>query len=270
MSRSCTPRPTLRQAGLAVAAALALLAAPGALAAHPMVTDDTGTQGAGRGQIELAGEMGSAHLRDGDERLHERTGEVAATLSYGLSDTLDVVVSAPTSFSRIEGGGTIRSESTGAGDLALGLKWRLLEASGFSLAVKPGMTLPTGDAARGLGAGRVGLGAAVVATQEVGPVRLHLNAGLDHGEFARAEDRRARRADVFHVSLAASGEVLPGLQLVGNVGIETSGERADTSSPAFALAGLVYTIGGRIDLDVGIKADTGGHTAGLAGLAARF
>lgn len=259
---------------LAAAAALAaLLAAPAARAAHPLVTDDTGTLGAGRGQFELTGEMGRAHVQAGGQPASRSSGEIAATLSFGLAEALDVVVSAPSAFSRTEAGGTLREEAVGTGDLTVELKWRLLEAGGFSLALKPGLTLPTGDADRGLGTGRVCAGAVLVASQDLGALQVHLNAGYGHNEFALAEARSAARPDVWHASLAAATEVLPGLQVVGNLGVETSSERGDGTLPTFALAGLVYSIGERLDVDVGIKAglgDPANDLVGLAGLAARF
>jgi hypothetical protein len=273
MRSSRSSRPAFLQRCLSAAALLALLAAPAARAAHPMVTDDTGTQGAGRGQLELTGEMGRARVQAEGQPVHQSSGEVAVTFSYGLSEALDVVVSAPTAFSRMEASGTLQEEAVGTGDLTLELKWRLLEAGAFGLAVKPGLTLPTGDVSRGLGTGRVSAGAVLVASQDLGALQVHLNAGYGHREFALAEDRLASRPDVWHASLAATGEVLPGLQLVGNLGVEASGVRGDDTLPAFALAGLVYSVGEHFDVDVGIKADLndpGNGLVGLAGLAARF
>jgi hypothetical protein len=61
-----------------------LYAATPAFAAHPMLTEDTGTQGAGRFELEL----GMAVTRD-----HEtRAFEFGPQLAYGIGQTVDLIV----------------------------------------------------------------------------------------------------------------------------------------------------------------------------------
>jgi hypothetical protein len=65
-----------------------VVAATGAAhAAHPLITEDTGTQGAGAFQLELTGERArDDDLAPGVLRAFRR----AAVLSYGVADTADL------------------------------------------------------------------------------------------------------------------------------------------------------------------------------------
>ncbi|MFZ9103199.1 MAG: transporter, partial [Burkholderiaceae bacterium] len=71
--------------------AFTLLVSVSGWAAHPLVTDDTGTQGAAGWQLEVTAD----HLfnRDADGHLSERTN--ALTLTRGLTDSTDLGVSMP-------------------------------------------------------------------------------------------------------------------------------------------------------------------------------
>jgi hypothetical protein len=276
MTRSRKPRPlAVPVANLAVAAALlGALAAPAAAgAAHPLVSDDAGTLGAAVLQLELTGAGGLERSRQAGVRLQEDASLLAAAFSWGLHDDLDLVVGLPLAWSRRSAGGPETSPVSGVGDVLLEAKWRFLEAGGFSLALKPGLSLPTGDATFGLGTGRPCIGAALLATQLIGPVSLHLNAAFAHDEFARAEDRQGARADHWHASAAIVAEVTPVLQLVANLGAATSTDRNDPTPPAFALGGLIYAVTGSLDLDCGVKVGLTDPEPGLvllAGLAARY
>ena len=260
---------------LAAATLVALaLAWPGAArAAHPLITDDTATQGAGHGQLEVTGQVAREREVAGGLAVREQGGELALTFTLGLHDALDAAVSFPTSYARVEVGGVQQASASGSGDLVVEVKWRLLDAAGFSLAVKPGLTLPTGDAASGLGTGRPCGNLLLAASQVIGPLTFHLNAGYGRNQFARAEERLEHRLDLWQASLAAQGLLLPDLTLVGNLGVSSNCDRGTSGLPLFALAGLIYAVEERLDLDLGVKAGRVGHEtelALLAGLAARF
>ncbi|HMT56904.1 MAG TPA: hypothetical protein PKC71_02720 [Ottowia sp.] len=72
-------------------ACLCLLPWPRAQAAHPLLTDDTGTQGAGRWQLELNAD----HTRDLTAPPRGRTTQANATITHGVSDELDLALSLP-------------------------------------------------------------------------------------------------------------------------------------------------------------------------------
>jgi hypothetical protein len=254
--------------------ALVLLAPRHAFAAHPLITDDTGTQGdRGRFQLELNGELSSHRRAMGGVEVKESARELAAIVSMGVLEEVDLVVGVPWASSDVRENGALVAADTGLGDTSVEVKWRFLEVEGFSLAVKPGLSLPTGNEERGFGNGKVSYAASLIATQAVGPFSFHLNGAYARNEYALRADRDANRSDIFHASFAAGVEVVKGLQVVANVGLETSSDRGSDTWPAFVLGGLVYSATEKLALDLGVK---GGLTepetdlAALAGVAWRF
>jgi hypothetical protein len=139
-------RPTGFDARALPRAALPILlaCAADAFAAHPLLIEDTATQGAGKFELEL----GNAWTRDGGARAYE----FGPQLSYGVLPNLDGILR-PTWISlHTAGDGT--TTARGAGDTAVDVKWRFYEAGAVSVATRAGIDAPTGNAARGLGAGR--------------------------------------------------------------------------------------------------------------------
>ena len=64
-----------------------------AYAAHPLITDDTGTQGKGKMQLEFDGEYG----HDNEDGLTTNTFIFPTTpiISYGIADTVDLILGVP-------------------------------------------------------------------------------------------------------------------------------------------------------------------------------
>jgi len=250
-----------------------LLTAGTAFAAHPLITDDTGTQGKGKFQLEVNGEIGrDREILSGIET-RETSAGLETVLSGGLTDTVDLVVAVPWVWSRVKEGGVVGSDENGPGDVALELKWRFLEYKGFSLAVKPGMTFPSGNENRGLGNGKVSYGATMIATQELDPFTFHLNLAYTHNEFKLDLDKESNRSDIWHASLAATYEVVKDLQLVANVGMESNGDRGNNTWPAFVLGGAIYSLTENLDVDLGVKGGLNKQEPDLAlmaGVAWRF
>ncbi|MEW5744212.1 MAG: transporter [Nitrospirota bacterium] len=214
-----------------------------AFAAHPLVTDDTGTVGKGRVQVELNGEYG----REAGDGTTEYTTEVAPIITYGIVDTIDVVVGTPYQYIRTENGdGTV--EEDGAGDTSLEVKWRFYEKDGLGLALKPGITLPAGDRKRGIGSGRVGYSLFLIGTQEVKPFAFHANLG-----YVQNENRNDERRDLWHASFASEVEVVRRLSVVANIGVEASTDREESTAPAFVLGGIIYELSENLYLDAGYK-----------------
>jgi hypothetical protein len=244
---------------------LALSFGSAAFAAHPLITDDTGTQGTGKYSMEINGEV----ARYADSKIRETHSEVAAILSAGVAENVDLVLGVPFQHLHVRESGSV-DETSGLADISLELKWRFFEREGFSLALKPGLTLPTGDDERGLGNGRAGYGATFIATQELKPVTLHLNLGYTRNDFA---DDDGQRKDILAASLAATTQLTEKLQLVANVGAESNGEAGNGTWPAFALAGAIWNVRGNLDLDLGLKVglnDQEADVTGLAGMVVRF
>lgn len=237
-------------------------------AAHPLITDDTGTQGKDKFQVELNSEFRFDKEKVEDITVKERGSEVSTILSYGITDSLDVVFGIPYQWNKGEEDGKTTSDEDGISDMSLELKWRYFERSGLILAVKPGMTLPTGDDEKGLGSGRTTYGVCFITTKQVEPWAFHFNFG-----YARNENRADERKDIWHVNLASEVKAYDKLKLVANIGIERNPDKTSHVDPAFVLSGVIYSITDAFDIDVGLKAGLNKPETDysiLAGTAFRF
>jgi hypothetical protein len=257
-----------------MAAALLCCSAP-AYAAHPLVTDDTGTQGAGGWQVECTTGFSSNRETDNGIRIKERETEAAMVVSFGLAQDIDIVAGLPYLWYQVKENQLVTADESGIGDMTLELKWRFCEneKNGFSLALKPGISLPTGEADKGLGNGRVTGGAVLIATKESGPLTLHANAGYYRNAYELDEDDTACNKDIWSASLAGEYAVSDKLRAVADIGIETAEERGSRTHPAFLVGGLIYSVTEDFDFDLGIKGglnDAEPDTAVLLGVAARF
>lgn len=242
---------------------LVLVFSATSLAMHPLITDDTGTQGKGKCQIELNYEFDHEDTNGVEEYLHD----TSTIVSFGIMDGVDFVVGLPYQFITTKEGGKETTED-GISDMTIEVKWRFFEWESLSLAIKPGLSIPTGDDDKGLGAGKLGGSVFFIATQELEPWTFHFNAG-----YGRNETTIEDETDIWHISLATELEVCKWLKLVGNVGTERNTDMEDDTPPAFILGGVIFPVTENIDLDFGVK---GGLTependyAFLAGMAFRF
>ncbi|MBI1810973.1 MAG: transporter [Nitrospirae bacterium] len=241
-----------------------------AFAAHPLITDDTGTQGKGKYQLEVNGEYGNEKYGvDGEKN----TTKMATTLTYGASENADIILGIPYQYIRTKTSATdTESESTkaedGISDISIESKWRFFEKNGLSLALKPGITLPTGNRKRGLGTGRAAYSLFFITTKEVEPWAFHFNLG-----YKRNENRNNERIEIWHVSLASEVEVVKDLKAVANIGMERNPDKTSNIDPAFILGGLIYSISKNFDVDFGIRGGLNKPEtdyAILAGIAWRF
>ena len=243
----------IRKTVIAVSITLALagLGSPSAgraFAAHPLITDDTGTQGKGRYQVEINTQYDAEKETSAGVKVKETGGEAAAILAAGVSENADIVLGVPFVWGKAEVDGAEVSEESGLSDISLELKWRFYEKDGLSFALKPGITLPTGDDEKGLGSGKTAYGAFFITTKELKPVTLHMNLG-----YTRSENNADEREDIWHASLAGEFEATEKLSVVANVGVETNPDRASDTPPAFALAGIIYSVAENVNLDFGLK-----------------
>ena len=160
----------------------------------------------------------------------EATGaEVMTILSYGLTDTTDLVLSLPYQWGRVKEGGLTVYDEKGISDTTLEVKWRFFEKDGLMLALKPGLIFPTGNEEKGLGAGKVGYQAFLIGTKEADPWEFHANVG-----YIGNENKVDQEKNIWHASLAAEYELFKDLELVANIGIERNrykdGKRASRLS----------------------------------------
>ncbi|TNJ39802.1 transporter [Chlorobaculum thiosulfatiphilum] len=257
-----------------LASALILCSTP-LFAAMPLQTDDTGTQGKGHSQIEIGFESVSDKEREAGVSCKTTGGAVSTTLSYGLSDTIDLVAGMPWEWYTEKEDGVKMADGNGIGDVALQIKWRFYELpdTGFSLALKPGLTLPTGDEKKGLGSGKVSGNVTLIATREAKLASYHINLGYNRSEYKLDELSESSRKNIWRASLAAELNVTEKLRAVGDIGIETNSDKDADSDPAYILGGLIYAVADNADLDLGIRGglnDAETDTTLLAGVTMRF
>lgn len=241
-----------------------------AFAAHPLITDDTGTQGKGKYQFEVNGEYGSEKYGiDGKKN----TIKMATALTYGASENMDIILGIPYQYIRAMTHATdaepeSKKAEDGTSDISIESKWKFFEKDGLSLALKPGLTLPTGERKRGLGTGRTAYSLFFITTKEAEPWAFHFNLG-----YKRNENKNGERIEIWHVSAALELEVIKDLRVVVNIGMERNPDKASNVDPAFILGGLIYSLSENFDIDFGIKGGLNKPEtdyAILAGIAWRF
>ncbi len=216
-------------------------------AAHPLITDDTGTQGKGKFQLEVNSEFSyDKETKDG-VTTKERVSELSTILSYGVADNFDIVLGVPYQWIRTKEDGKTFTES-GISNLSLEVKWRFYEKDGLSLGLKPGISIPTGDEEKGLGSGRVAYSVFFITSKEMEPWAFHLNLG-----YMRNENKADERENLWHASIAAQVEAVKDLNVVANIGLERNTDRLVNTHPAFILGGIIYSLSENFDIDFGIK-----------------
>ena len=256
-----TSKSSLLRPRLAVAV-LSLLAAPASSwAAHPYITDDTGTQGTGNWQLELLAERDrNARTADpGGGAVHQvrKVTLFNPVLTYGMLDTLDVAFGLNHLRQRTTEDGAVTQAADGTGDSTLELKWRFYEANGLSLALKPGLVLPTGDENRGLGTGKLSWGVNFILTREAKPWTFLANVAYTRARYKLPADAEANRGHLWRASAGLAYYLRDDVRLVGEAGVRTNGAKDDPFVPGrngqFAMVGLIYSLSDKMDFDVGIR-----------------
>jgi long-subunit fatty acid transport protein len=243
--------------------ALLLLPATSSFGAHPLITEDTGTQGQGNWQLELTAEYGDEDTAGGEDD----TADFATVLAYGLHDNLDLMLTLPYSHTDSEENG-ITTTTDGLGDVGLDAKWRFYEEGRVSVAMKAGVTFPTGDDADGLGAGKSNFSVNLVTSFETGPWGYHLHLG-----YIRNRNVHGERDVIHHASIALTREFMEKLKLVADLGNFTTADRAFDEDTNFLTLGAIYGVNDDFDIDIGLKhglSDPETDTTLLLGLAFRF
>lgn len=210
-----------------------------AYAFHPLITDDTGSQGAGGNQLEI----GTDHGRS--EGATARA--VGVTYTRGIADSLDLFI----------GAAYQTSVPNGWGNVGFGAKWRFHEdaASRFSLALKPEILLPVSraDEADGLGNGKTSYGVTLIASRETGFGELHFNAELARNNY-KVDDPDVRK-DFWRVSVAPVWAVAEGWKLALDIGLQANEDRSQDATMGFVELGVVYCPNDAVDLSLGVIRD---------------
>ena len=234
-----------------------------AWSAHPLVTEDTGTQGQGKYQLEMQLERGHENEQGADEN----STRFVSVLSWGFHDKTDLILSLPYERVRTTDDGSVSTVERGRGDVGLDVKWRFYEAGNISLAFKPGIVFPTGDEARGLGAGKSNYSLLLISSVELDPWWLHMHLG-----YLRNRNIVDERGGVRHVSVGG-WRTVDKFKFVFDVGRDTSTDCSVDDRAAFGILGVIYSLRDDLDLDFGVKwglRDPEVDRTLLAGVTVRF
>ena len=235
----------------------------GARAAHPLLTEDTGTQGRGNAQLELTLDA----FRDRLAGVPIRGVQAGAVFSYGVADPADLQLGLP--YLRVrENEDARRTLLSGVGDVSLDLKWRFLERGGLSLGLKPGITLPTGDEKKFLGAGRVTWGALLIGSYESGPIAFHSHIG-----YRDYRNVVGLKTSLWHVSVASTWQVAESLKLVADLSRDTNPVPGYSTPLDYVIVGAIWMPKKNLDLDIGYRHGASGPALDrglLAGVTLRW
>jgi len=236
-----------------VALSLALLTATSTLAGGPpLITDDAGTVEVGKVEIELNGSY-----TDDKEAQHGITAKNASTdaemkISTGLYRDTGISMAVPCTINaREKSDGVLVDNTDGCGDLALEIKYAFAEVAGIDVAIKPGLTLPTGKT--GLSDDHLQYTVALIASKEFadGTYALHANLGYEYHSYVSSDV--AGRRNLCSGSVAGEMRLVKGLTGVLDFGMATNPDEESNTHPAYALAGARYEINEHLDVNSGVK-----------------
>lgn len=216
------------------AAVLALVFFENVHAAHPLLTEDTGTQGKGGWQLEVNGER-QKDPQPGLDLPPLRAIQSGTTLSYGLTETIDAKIDVP----------YLRHE--GILDVGVGFKWRFYEKDELSFGVQAGLFLPTGDEQKGLGTGKTNAGVLGIASWQGERWEFHSSFGVRSNENVIDQ-----RDWLGHFSAAAGYRLLQPLRLLVDFAWD-SNPQAEEGTLRNTVFGFIWSVTKDFDLDAGYR-----------------
>ncbi|HOJ43298.1 MAG TPA: transporter, partial [Syntrophorhabdaceae bacterium] len=198
--------------------------------------------------MEVGIESSSRKINEDDVWKEEKETELQAVITYGIKDNLDIIISIPYMWKKDREDGVTVFKKDKLSDISLETKWRFFEKNSFAIALKPGITLPSGNYKQEFGAGRITYGGKFIISKEIAPLGLHFNAG-----YQRNENKVGERKDLLSSSFALTIEPIKNLTIGGDIGIESNCCPKTKTPLAFFLFGANYKIGQHLTVDAGLK-----------------
>jgi hypothetical protein len=229
----------------------------------PLITDNTGTLGKEKGQLEISNGIGFQN----EHRCVENSTEIAPAFTFGIIDKADLIVGFPFLFSSIQED-TFTSKVAGFSDLSIEMKYCFYKKRGISFALKPGISIPTGKYSLGLGSGKVSSSVFLISSIDLSPFIINCNIG-----YMRNANKCGDALDVWHVSVDADYTASKEFHIVVNSGLEKNPDFSDKTNPAFGLIGLYYCLSKNCEISAGYKhgiTRTEADHAFIYGLTLRF
>ncbi|MPM17765.1 hypothetical protein SDC9_64164 [bioreactor metagenome] len=209
----------------------------------PFITDNTGTQGSLNHQLEIS----YGNDFDNTHRCTNSTVELAPVYTLGVAERIDVVLGYPFVFIN-EFEDTSISRISGFSDVGFEVKWRFMEHEKWSLAIKPGFSLPTGNSTLGLGNGKTGYSAFLLSTLNYGKFAINGNAG-----YIRNENKHGDAENIWHASAGVDFAASEIVHFAINTGAEKNPDVNSNVPCAFGLVGLYYFLSEDNELALGYK-----------------
>lgn len=217
--------------------AVAFFSAP-ALAFTHLAGEDTIFLGKDGRQLE--GWLDYSVSKEGPDRY---TTGAAGKLTYGFWHKLDLMVTIPW-----RGWNSRGISESGLGDALIEAKFQAAQKSDWVLALRPGFSLPAGDEAKSLGAGKGGVWIYGIAGRTAGPWQFYLNGGYMHNRNTVNEEKNLLKA-----SAAALLKVHPKLLATAELAAATNTDKNSSSYPVTSVLGLVWSPSLTLDLDAGFR-----------------
>lgn len=235
---------------------LGLLTTGTALAGPPLSTDDAGTVDFGKFEAELNGSY--THDKETDFGITTKCSRADAELKVttGLGKNLGVSLATPYNINaRVKEDNQPVNKADGFGDMTLEIKYAFVELPGISFAIKPSLTMPTGNYREGLSEGRWQFAATLIATKTFaeGSSALHANLGYGHHSYRDDAARDSTRSDLWSGSVAGELEVTQGLFAVAELGLATTADKTTAELSACALVGARYALNDFLEINAGVK-----------------
>jgi len=232
---------------------LTLAASSTSSAFFPLISDDTGTQGAGGNQLELdylfQRQKNGAIEIEGIALDEENTSGnfLLSTYTRGLTDNLDIFFGASRQLSQINGWNNTE----------IGLKWVFSgnQSEGWSFATKPRIILPVTKSMQdsGLGNAQANGGLTLIGSYLTDGAELHLNAGYLSNHTSDLGEGNSQRTNLWSMSVAPVLAIDDKWKLALDFGLQTN---PDQNSQYIGLAeiAVVYAPAKDIQLGLGIIA----------------
>jgi hypothetical protein len=223
-----------------IAALILPFVAIAAHAAHPLISEDTGTQGTGKFELELGSESHRPEVGG-------RVFELDPQLSWGARDDVDLILR-PTYFWLSGAAVDVAGRRAGFGTTALDVKWRAVERNPWSFGVRGGVDLPT--AQDGIGPHEPGGHILAMVTYEADALMATANVAYSH---LPKDVGFGERRDIVRVSAGTLVRITHAVQLAGDIATAQSADAFDHRWPAVALIGFVATLPLGFDVDAGVQ-----------------
>jgi hypothetical protein len=210
---------------------------PAAFAGHPMLSEDTGTQGRGNVEVELG--YAWSELDGASSFLFQ------PQVSYGASPSLDLIIQPSWLIADVPPRGRVRA----LGDTNLDLKWRFYGAAPWSVGIRAGLEVPTAQDNLGVPHHKVSPHALLVGTADYAPWSLVTNLGA-----ARVPSDGPTPSNLYHFSVATVYTQSERVFLLVDVAADTNPVSGGPSYRPVALVGFIFTVRPGFDIDAGYRA----------------